>query len=115
MDAKELRLGNWVNFKFSDISNEVMICHNDLRNFEMNIKMGGFNDIYQPIPLTEEWLLRFAFDNLGDYGFGIGEFHIINRVGKWGFPINDKIVFINYVHQLQNLYFSLTQKELQIK
>lgn len=80
----------------------------------------------KPIPLTEEWLLKFGFQ----YGFGKTErlylpiisidyflwgsksdnftscTFIINRVNK---------IKINYVHQLQNLYFILTGKELIIK
>lgn len=68
----------------------------------------------KPIPLTEEWLLKFGFDSLGTYGFGIGKFHVVNRLGKWCFPINHELVYLKHVHQLQNLYFALAGEELQI-
>lgn len=73
-----------------------------------------------PTPLTEEWLLKAGFEFKG------------KRISKdWFYLWNDdnKIVFalaemqdetgtyleIKYVHQLQNLYFALTGKELEFK
>ncbi len=94
---------------------------------------------YEPIPLTEEWLLRFGFKkeekspskNHGNYysvwlmdykySFSYAAFR-----EDWGFyhsytdalkdEDNDKFDFIScgikYVHELQNLYYSLSQDEL---
>jgi len=66
----------------------------------------------QPIPLTEEWLLKFGFDDLGTYGYGRGNFHICLHENEFYFSINNRKVFIKHVHQLQNLYFALTGEEL---
>lgn len=77
----------------------------------------------QPIPLTEEWLVKLGFVKDGKYdyllkrdGFEIWnscDFHTDN---------GDKFLFIGnmpdlemrfiHVHQLQNLYFALTGQEL---
>jgi hypothetical protein len=97
---------------------------------------------FAPIPLTEEWLLNFGFKKedkrpskthgqyfskwLLDlkYSFAYAGFR-----EDWGFyhsytdamddSENDRYDFIScgirYVHQLQNLYFSLTGEELTIK
>lgn len=90
------------------------------------------DDAYRPIPLTEEWLLKFGFKKNIDY-------ELINEYGKLsesngrrgvGLYFNDGEWFvtfredvgcgwndlneINYVHQLQNLYFALTGDELII-
>ena len=72
------------------------------------------NALY-PISLSEEWMLKF--------GFNIEECFYFNN-GVWlelledfefrieGFDLDNKI---KYVHQLQNLYFSLTGEELVLK
>lgn len=76
------------------------------------------------IPLTEEWLLKFGFlRHHLDYTNGV--IYIKNVPGtnefEWGvFPnelgsgiqIKNRIK-LKYVHQLQNLYFALTGKELE--
>ena len=70
------------------------------------------------IPLTEDWLLKFGFVNLqkeADNNGGLVEL-IHNNVigyrfapeGAYGHPE------IKYVHQLQNLYYALTQTELTL-
>lgn len=66
----------------------------------------------KPIPLTEEWLLKFGF---------IKRYKDCYEFGK--LILNDKFVMMDidihlelrYVHQLQNLYFTLTGEELTIK
>ena len=82
---------------------------------------------FKPIPLTEEWLVKFGFskatddsfelnlDNMwskivikDDMSFGIEE---INGGGSVCFE-NDRL---DYIHRLQNLYFALTGEELTIK
>ena len=60
----------------------------------------------QPIPLTEEWLLRFKLKN--NYIFYC-------RITDNGYEVYYRREFttkIHYVHQLQNLYFALTNQEL---
>lgn len=69
-----------------------------------------------PVPLTEEWLLKFGFEESQVYE----EFY---EYRKGGHRIQTEgINFIwmgygdgvelKYIHQLQNLFFSLTGKEL---
>lgn len=72
---------------------------------------------FETIPLTEEWLLKFGFEYFGRMtGWVIGN-HSINEFGDFfEFCINKEIpVKLQYVHQLQNLYFALTGEELTIK
>ena len=109
MEAKELRIGNWVNFKFSNLSSNVMICYNDLRNFERNIQIGQFNNIYTPIPLTEEWKDKIEYNEYIRIDM-IG-FIIYSNGHQYHFSVND----YPYVHQIQNLYLALTNEELTIK
>jgi hypothetical protein len=72
------------------------------------------SDKLKPIPLTEEWLLKFGFDKI-DFQFiknGIKLFPIRDLYYRGNFPIKSDI---KYVHQLQNLFFALTGEELTIK
>ena len=88
---------------------------------------GDWDYIYEhkPIPLTEEWLTRFGFElpahswigdkfHLSEYGKGSKH----PNGGVWVVAMNNNnaiISEIQYVHQLQNLYFALTGEELTIK
>jgi hypothetical protein len=73
----------------------------------------------EPIELTEELLLRLGFfennsySDIGEVLYYIGEFGTYLDGQVWW---NDEIISnnIKYVHQLQNLYFSLTGKDLII-
>ena len=110
MKATELRIGNLVEYKFSNTGfQNVEFTLKDFRfGFEENINR------YRPIPLTEEWLLKFGFISnpyKDRYEFGDIDVECDKTKGKtelWlaGSP------HIKHVHQLQNLYFALTGKEL---
>jgi hypothetical protein len=111
MKASELRCGNWVCIH----SIELQMCIDDF-NFR--------EDFFKPIPLTEEWLLKFGFKKLSHN-------HIWQKITKAnrvfnveeadgyikkavGFGVSEdgyRMVQI-YVHQIQNLYFALTGEEL---
>ena len=115
MKATELRLGNLVYYKIKDSMDERLewdeIAHIDwddlriLTNFENNSD-------YKPIPLTEEWLLKFGFDKAVN-GWWSSDEIFSYRDGYFGFGV-DRHTKIQYVHELQNLYFALTGEELTI-
>ena len=73
----------------------------------------------KPIPLSEEWLLKFGFDQIGSsVSYKIGEYCIdIRELNLFHFSIVGYLTIakIKYVHQLQNLFFALTGWELSIK
>lgn len=77
------------------------------------------------IPLTEEWLLKFGFDYSEYIGksssfffkyVGGSELHINPLNGVVWIERDDNVfnnpALIEYVHQLQNLYYALTGTEL---
>jgi hypothetical protein len=117
IEPRELRIGNRVMKGNSDRPlREYQIKAHDFKEFDLWI--------YEPIPLTEEWLVKFGFE---EDGF-IAEYFDVDTYKKNGFafyysPIGDslasfglaEIIFPKYVHQLQNLYFALTGEELTIK
>jgi hypothetical protein len=72
--------------------------------------------IFNPIPLTDEWLKKLGFkQDIGEHERFFNDFisfskYGIHRVIEYnGFDFT-----ITYVHQLQNLHFALTQRELTV-
>ena len=125
MDARELRIGNLLTCE----SGIREVCRIDVDGCVTSqvgeaMKYDGRPTTLEPIPLTEKWLMRlgitsFGFiyldDNVGGmyYNSFDGCFYIYSSMGdpsSYGFKKDCK-----YVHQLQNLYFALTGKELELK
>lgn len=119
MKESELRIGNLVYFKSED------------DDFAIELKFdfeNGWNMNYiKPIPLTEEWLLKFGFikfdsekiyaewflDFDGDLKYKIMQ---DKRYDNTFIMTNEyKPIKLQYIHQLQNLYFALTGEELTTK
>ena len=123
MKANELRIGNLILF-------DVKITKANTRNIayisNSNRLKNGDSIAFKPIPLTEEWLIRFGFSKskLSLYTILMGNtiFSISPpfKLGEWQCDyvwLYDEYRFtkIKYVHQLQNLYFALIGEELTIK
>lgn len=76
---------------------------------------------YEPVILTEEWLLKFGFEKIigsNESNFTNGVYNLFaNSLGELNFYFfkeGDWYQKIDYVHQLQNLYFALTGSELTV-
>ena len=112
MNAKELRIGNLV---YNSIEKEYCeITADDI----LHLSEGMDCFVFEPIPLTDEWLIEFGFEKDKDgvlkisncmYWLDTGFIQIANGYTPL---MNAKC---QYVHQLQNLYFALKQKELNYK
>lgn len=132
MKATDLRIGNYHNYLVKDPIdvrkqwNEV--CQIDAYDL---LSLSKDPDVrYQPIPLTEEWLLKFGFVKEVEYKkkINFSRFHLfqINASNSYNDNENEfKVNFyqskqcvelcrIKHVHQLQNLYFALTGEELTL-
>ena len=122
MKATELRLNNMILDRWGAVATV------DTIGFESTVRIStatykaescSINDC-EPIPLTEEWLLKFGFKKtstayymeiLNDWTslyFCDGYFEI--SVSSHACPIK-----IDCVHQLQNLFYCLTGEELEVK
>lgn len=128
MKASELRIGNLAQ---DNLTKEILICcglecdtdgKNSIITFSVLDRKkyplpNGWKA--EPIPLTEEWLLRLGFEkhSLNPYWFnkGIICISIVHKVEliSWDRQIFKLDIEINHVHQLQNLYFALTNTELE--
>ena len=123
MEETELRLWNWVNYYSNNIVwGEVRVNYNTFKTFEQIEAHPNyeFKEFYKPIPLTEEWLLKFGFvydaDSLTfDYEYNHFVFYLerdFKDIETFSFDSSFTETKVKYVHQLQNLYFALTGKEL---
>jgi hypothetical protein len=137
MDAKELRLGNMVGVPrkvFGDGLHprpEVVVCvvvgiTKDVikasYSYAERLLWRGFDFCeIEPIPLTEEHLLEAGFEeyNEEEGEDGITDYYRKNGIifsRRYG-TIVDCVTHaqIQYLHQLQNLYFALTGEELRVE
>lgn len=76
----------------------------------------------KPIPITEDWLLNFGFIKRGLYYhfpdndiFKLEQYKFKNSYWLQHRCESLDSCRINHIHQLQNLYFSLTGQKLTIK
>jgi len=131
INARELRIGNLI---YYDLENgclvEYTVCAEDISAIETS----DFG--FMPIEIDENWLEKFGFHYAPDaliygksgwfkkieYQDDPTYFFFNNHLQGSIFLSSEKssvIHFIDsqmiYVHQLQNLYFSLTGQELTIK
>ena len=107
----ELRIGNYF---FDEDGNEKQIGYSDLVSLELTVLH------FNPIPLTPEILERCGFekgnDNLSLKVFEgyvsilliLNTFPLVLEIDGSRMPLHR----VKYLHQLQNLYFSLTGEEL---
>ena len=125
IQINELRIGNLV--KWYDVS-KVLELHSEKNKFdnvyiecEESFEWTEYNKL-EPIPLTEEWLLKFGFFIIeinGKFEATLPNFRYNIYWNKYtdGFLFCDGgTVLINfyYVHELQNLVFVLGQRELTV-
>jgi hypothetical protein len=128
MKSTELRIGNLV-YPFKDtpkkvlgVGANILVAFTDSQFLDCEIHQ------IEPIPLTEEWLLKLGFEICyvgwfeirsrfdGDYdefsyNINTKEIHILQDSGR---KYEVHLCNIQHVHQLQNLYFALTGEELTI-
>ena len=134
MKASELRIGNKI--KFMDDGTIFTVVSIDLKGAGLeNISEFAWIEFesLEPIPLTEEWLLKFGFKQNLDKWFEINYFTDCTlSAEKMGILINlcsNRCAILDtdtdqqsamtakriyYLHQLQNLFFSLTGEELTL-
>ena len=148
MKASELRIGNLVkinNALLPETHGKTYSVYKLQKTFDFDFPSSAgivsltdkvnmytqFDQFIEPIPLTEEWLVRFGFEKRDIPSLGMIRYFIwIDKIRR---PKNVKFeqfavdlislryifsnpqIKIKHVHQLQNLYFALTGEELTIK
>lgn len=136
MKANELRIGNLVNGVLDNGNQfifEVITLSSEPEKIEVycqDPRMGlSVDDYWEPIPLTEEWLIKFGFEKSIDHYTRIYRKEVYRNNGielHWSVVSETYYTYLGYntgvrcnptiyVHSLQNLYFALTGEELTIK
>lgn len=123
MIASELRVGNWVS-KDGEIYQATSATITALENDYFKV---------EPVVIDSDWLKKFGFESLRkNYSLNMGrelfeyavkydtEFVVYydNRNQGWTLDESvkpDRTHFIFSIHELQNLHYALTGKELVIK
>lgn len=128
MTAKELRIGNYI---------KLMLNHDDYETLQVTIDDLSSIELkraeFEPLELTEEWLLKFGFEQIDksdndyitytdpnhDYYLQLDVRRKDNKYIILDNSFDDlrafSMVDIEYVHQLQNLYYCLIGEELIFK
>lgn len=136
IEAKDLRIGNLIYFTKDHPVSEVTQIFKKGVNVNTTDGMCPYV-LIEPIKLTEKWLINFGFKECEPSRYG--HKYTIGRA-DWGFTIensfeketwffghehydsgnedeNNKSMHfcfdLKYVHQLQNIFYSLTDEELQ--
>lgn len=123
MEANEIRVGNWLNDPRPLTEfNKKYVNNPDNGYFIATARDIQYAEEFEPIPLTEEILLKCGFIKTG-----ITElYYPTNTINISWFEEDPTVIEINcaniqcyiinceYLHQLQNLYFALKGQELEI-
>ncbi len=128
MNRNELRFGNYI--RFNEYFDGELMEPNEKALDEEDMWMlwdDGLPDI-SPIPLTEEWLRRLGFSDknykegyigidVGDTDFVLNKPHDNWLHFGWDFKYGGwpRQKSFEFVHELQNFFFVLTGKELELK
>ena len=128
MKSTELRIGNFIYYNNNPESNEiydvVRVNLNDIHSLQLKID-GEIDWRYGVIPLDEQWFEKFGGIKSEDYD---DCYTIRGMRWTYNFFKNDNygddpywtceqvigITHIEYVHQLQNLFFALSGEELEL-
>ena len=124
MKASELRIGNYLQHP----ERGLIIVRGIETDFDDLNRENTVNDFavseLLPVPLTEEWLLKFGFKddephtyiNLDEHSVMSIQFDQYKKIiSLFSAGAHYYLLEIKYVHQLQNLYFSLTGQDLEFK
>lgn len=126
MKATELRIGNYVLENGKDIVKVTHVIDN-----KVYTKSAG-KQLITPIPATKSLLIKLGFEHIEkEDGFCIelakGFAYLVLNTSDFSVAIHDnkKLKGVDYpclvsglteyVHQVQNLYFALTNRELTLK
>jgi hypothetical protein len=123
--ANELRIGNWIaDFEAGGVFQIEEICKVG-NQYNVSYRNGSIIcavDVLDPIPITEDWLLKLGFEKTMTWTYTIdllGSLKLVYYLGEKGWSLGFKnysdFSNLKYLHELQNLYFALTGKELEMK
>ena len=128
MTQNELRIGNLLYYRLFADNISIRGIGKNCIWLNDNEHAGPITiDYLEPITLTEEWLEKLGLtkstlDNDFErnepkwYSWIKGAFNLeIQENGEIWFEVYSHYIHVKWVHQLQNLYFALTEEELTLQ
>lgn len=129
MTAQELRIGNKVWYYTGE---GIEVTTIDGCDIEIMERKKAYLEKHQPIPISFDWLKSFGFikdTSNGNYWLNLQTHYLeLMESNCYWYPVYAEVpellslpeqrVSLNniqYIHQLQNLYFALTETELVVK
>jgi hypothetical protein len=109
MKNTEIRIGNYV------YRNDILVTVDEQTFWDMK----NNPEQYKPVPLTEDWREKFGFEktkfesSIKTLKYEWTSIYFNNGYVEISVSGHSCPVSIQHVHQLQNLYFSLTNQELK--
>ena len=117
IQANDLRIGNYFYYKIPK-TNDFEVTQIDWEAIELaDLMIEDFNEKFKPIELTDKIMDTGWIEVVKGRVYlvlHLGDIRIIQTMEGSEIIINNKLNHIQYLHQLQNLYYSLTGKELEI-
>ena len=120
INANELRIGSLVWYTpFDGNTEEIPITTYNFADLtgETEIAKPEWKERYKPIKLTDEYLVNFGFE-LFPWGWvkkSSNDFGVRINLRSYNYEVSgNSPVKIEFVHQLQNLFFVLTGEELVV-
>ncbi|EKT4545836.1 hypothetical protein AAIP58_000087 [Flavobacterium psychrophilum] len=120
MNASELRIGNYIK-TITEGTHSQIVWQISLVGSELGVNSYHISKI-KPVLITKKKLLNFGYSFENDFVFTLkndfrysifikNDKYYFNYQGACGEFLNKRV---KYVHQIQNLYFSLTGHELTV-
>lgn len=123
MKTNELRIGNLISHNIYGICEITALDYESIciQRTDQDIKEWFDIEDYEPVVLTEYWLLKYRFEwSIFHQAYHKEGFdYDLNSLYKGGFDLTTfkrqmVILELQYVHQLQNIYFELKKLDLII-
>lgn len=115
MKASDLRLGNFAGVCYEDtfVPDEVIVLEPGVVHLSKRKYPDDERDIVG-VPISEDWLSKFDFDFDTDMGHWVFKNIFIQKStfepGRyWVWQSNSIILKITFVHELQNLLYTLSE------
>ena len=118
MKPNELRVNNY--YLSKELKKPVKCTMEDLCTITIRAKCAEVDEehvasVFKPMPITVTWLNDnlIPINNVSWDTDGFSTITVEDKDGTWMVSYNDMYLFdVEYVHELQNLYFSITLEEL---
>ncbi len=110
MNAKELRIGNYVSNQTGELKGIPVGEY-----VTINLENIMWAELYVSVPLTEQWLINFGFEKhkkIYQIHIHPGCLFVNMYLGRAFIKYSRVSIDCKYVHQLQNIIYILTGKEL---